>query len=990
METAPAPKPTSPTSTFEYACFLSHYQLTGQRQCLLLREALAYLGVRAWLDKDEDNLEPATMRLGIERSAAYVLFLSAGVLTRPMVRMEAATALALGRAIVLVLEAGGAAGTSIDAERERARAAIKKEALESPASTEGLRRLSEEELGVLLPPGCAAIPFARGSALLRDTAPAVLAAALKAGARASAAPLVPRFELRRAKLHRVRPGRGGAGGGSASGDGGCAGGAACGAAACAQMHDEVVHVLFVGAPEVADQAHFLALAAQTRTPWVSPPGVPPRVEAPRQPAGASRGGSVKAAAAAAVAAAAAAAALPQPTLLVRHLLLEDEAFLEAELPLSPSCATPEPPLAAGFAGALASIAAQPPPPAAPPPPQPGAGGGGGAAEEAEQQQQQQRAHAAFSAAAEAIPATLLALDAALCATTPPPSVAPSVAAAERAGATAAQGARVLCVMLSKGVWGSGVVRGAVRSALARGASIALCWEKETTRGGVPDFAEFFETLPKDCAGALASNAIVFEADLSKREGDMLKRFLACVGAYDPEKAVEHVEEGARFLVAAARAKPRDSAFVERTLLDLSALCRMSASAREAVFDAGALGVVDDALQAHGGRCVGVAIAGCGALGELGTLSPGVLASLREANVGSSILALARTQVGMGLALGNGALTVLTSANDADGAAARERARKELLEGRTNLEGGIMGLVKTSREAFCNMTAVSTGRRHRIVFGEGRGGGGGGGTGAGASSALPSRSLAALFAALEAHAGEEDVAIAALGAVERLAEGGDERVKAAVAAPALPALLPLLARCCKAPGAPAVALAALRALAALLLGGGGAERGAFAAQGGAEALGALLAAFGASAPAPLIEATGACGAMAESGAFVAVADAACALLARLAEAGGELRGALLRAAREALASHVAALEALPGVPLPPQEAPSRGALAQQRWLAGDAGGRLAAARSALRLVRAEAEGAVSAAMAKAEARVLDAKAAAKAGVAQVFKYFDVRR
>ena len=87
-----------------FAAFLSHYQATGADQALVLREALHALGARAWLDVDQEPTVEG-MRAGVAAARAFVLVLSNNVLARAAVRLEVATALALGKPLAFVLEA---------------------------------------------------------------------------------------------------------------------------------------------------------------------------------------------------------------------------------------------------------------------------------------------------------------------------------------------------------------------------------------------------------------------------------------------------------------------------------------------------------------------------------------------------------------------------------------------------------------------------------------------------------------------------------------------------------------------------------------------------------------------------------------------------------------------------------------------------------------------------------------------------------------------
>ena len=59
-------------------------------------------GFKAWYDNRADDLTKEGMLKGIEEAAAFVLFLSPGVLQRPYCQMEIRHALALGKPVVLL------------------------------------------------------------------------------------------------------------------------------------------------------------------------------------------------------------------------------------------------------------------------------------------------------------------------------------------------------------------------------------------------------------------------------------------------------------------------------------------------------------------------------------------------------------------------------------------------------------------------------------------------------------------------------------------------------------------------------------------------------------------------------------------------------------------------------------------------------------------------------------------------------------------------
>ena len=60
---------------------------------------------QVWYDNRAEDLTKEGMRKGIEESAAFILFLSEGVLLRPFCQMEIRAAIALQKPVVLLHEA---------------------------------------------------------------------------------------------------------------------------------------------------------------------------------------------------------------------------------------------------------------------------------------------------------------------------------------------------------------------------------------------------------------------------------------------------------------------------------------------------------------------------------------------------------------------------------------------------------------------------------------------------------------------------------------------------------------------------------------------------------------------------------------------------------------------------------------------------------------------------------------------------------------------
>ena len=63
---------------------------------------LERMGFKVWYDNRADDLTKEGMLKGIEQAAAFILFLSSDVLTRPYCQMEIRQALALEKPVCLV------------------------------------------------------------------------------------------------------------------------------------------------------------------------------------------------------------------------------------------------------------------------------------------------------------------------------------------------------------------------------------------------------------------------------------------------------------------------------------------------------------------------------------------------------------------------------------------------------------------------------------------------------------------------------------------------------------------------------------------------------------------------------------------------------------------------------------------------------------------------------------------------------------------------
>ena len=87
-----------------YFCVLrSHSQATGGDQANAIYLELERMGFKGWYDNRASDLTKEGMRQGIKHAAAFVLFLSNGVLERPYCQLEIRHAMALKKPMVLLV-----------------------------------------------------------------------------------------------------------------------------------------------------------------------------------------------------------------------------------------------------------------------------------------------------------------------------------------------------------------------------------------------------------------------------------------------------------------------------------------------------------------------------------------------------------------------------------------------------------------------------------------------------------------------------------------------------------------------------------------------------------------------------------------------------------------------------------------------------------------------------------------------------------------------
>ena len=85
-----------------HCCYCSHSQSTGGDQTNALYLELERLGYHCWYDNRAADVTKKGMLEGIEQAAAFILFLSLGVLERPYCQMEIRHAVALKKPVVLL------------------------------------------------------------------------------------------------------------------------------------------------------------------------------------------------------------------------------------------------------------------------------------------------------------------------------------------------------------------------------------------------------------------------------------------------------------------------------------------------------------------------------------------------------------------------------------------------------------------------------------------------------------------------------------------------------------------------------------------------------------------------------------------------------------------------------------------------------------------------------------------------------------------------
>lgn len=94
----------------KFAAFLSHAQHEAQFQCGLLALSLRQAKYSIWYDQDAERLEARDMVRGVAHSDVFVLYLSKSYFTRYFCRLEATTAMQLGKQVLVIYESDERAG----------------------------------------------------------------------------------------------------------------------------------------------------------------------------------------------------------------------------------------------------------------------------------------------------------------------------------------------------------------------------------------------------------------------------------------------------------------------------------------------------------------------------------------------------------------------------------------------------------------------------------------------------------------------------------------------------------------------------------------------------------------------------------------------------------------------------------------------------------------------------------------------------------------
>eukprot|EP00935_MAST-01C_sp_MAST-1C-sp1_P001632 g1632.t1 len=126
----------------------SHCQGTGGDQANAIYLELERMGFTVWYDNRADDLTKEGMLKGIERAAAFILFLSVDVLNRPYCQMEIRHALALKKPMVLLHESDARFG-SYDFRAAHAKAAPDLQRLLDSNESLPFRRRGYERDGML-------------------------------------------------------------------------------------------------------------------------------------------------------------------------------------------------------------------------------------------------------------------------------------------------------------------------------------------------------------------------------------------------------------------------------------------------------------------------------------------------------------------------------------------------------------------------------------------------------------------------------------------------------------------------------------------------------------------------------------------------------------------------------------------------------------------------------------------------------------------------
>jgi hypothetical protein len=244
--------------------------------------------------------------------------------------------------------------------------------------------------------------------------------------------------------------------------------------------------------------------------------------------------------------------------------------------------------------------------------------------------------------------------------------------------------------------------------------------------------------------------------------DAIAKFLWALGAYDVDvKKSETAVKGACSKIVEAlldESRAEQAPLAENYLLTLAAIATESPSSRDNLMDAEGVEAICGAMHRHA-DVKSVVIAGCNALGELATVEGSLYKALKDANVARSYLTLFGSQVGFTGALMYAGYSYATSSGGSKaGAEAKEKSVTALKVSAGEVLKAIVGVTRTSAEAFSHILTTGSVRRQKVVGFEEEG---------------EDSGLTSMVAALEKFPEDEEVVLAALRSLGSCCEGIDK-------------------------------------------------------------------------------------------------------------------------------------------------------------------------------------------------------------------------